>query len=251
MQCVLYCKMTQYLQGLITAQLLEWNPRSMQIHIPTFSFQNKGATAIFLFPFASLSFIPSCSLPGAISPFPFSLPKHIFFLSYSIPTYSCTLMLHPTPRIPSSTSTSQIARPGVFPSQTTTSRQHQQQKQTQHRTYISAYSSSQSTKTNGGLTTPTLTASTSTTSTSTSTSATPALRTVSRMGSTGTENVKVAVRCRPLSQKESFTKSENAWDIDTSLARIRATDAALLSRRPLQQPPSTEFHFGKPNLADP
>jgi hypothetical protein len=70
------------------------------------------------------------------------------------------------------------------------------------------------------------------------------------MGS-GAENVKVAVRCRPLSQKESITKGENAWDIDTSLARIRATDAALLSRRPLQQPPSTEFHFGKPGLADP
>ncbi|KAI8341784.1 P-loop containing nucleoside triphosphate hydrolase protein [Chlamydoabsidia padenii] len=146
-------------------------------------------------------------------------------------------MLHSSPRIPTSTSNTPLARPGVFPGHTTNNRQYQQKQSQQHRTYISAYASSQSTRINSGTTTPLLTASTSTTSTSTLSTN----KTVSR--SAGTENVKVAVRCRPLSQKESFSKGENAWDIDTSLSRIRATDAALLARRPLQQPPSTEFHF--------
>ncbi|KAI9308256.1 hypothetical protein BJ944DRAFT_114899 [Cunninghamella echinulata] len=54
------------------------------------------------------------------------------------------------------------------------------------------------------------------------------------------ENVKVAVRCRPLSQKEFFGTAENAWNIDTKSAKINLAEP---NRRQTSQA-SNEYLFG-------
>ncbi|CAO3592302.1 unnamed protein product [Absidia cylindrospora] len=154
-------------------------------------------------------------------------------------------MLNSSPRLPMSTTSSQTSRLGVFPTPSS-SRQHQQKAQ-QHRTYTSAYSSSLQQTSKHGSTPSTLTASSST---STSIWTMSSSRSHRIQPHNAAENVKVAVRCRPLSQKESFTKGEIAWNIDTALASIRLTDSAATTRRPVQQlhqqqqaPTNTAFHF--------
>lgn len=71
-----------------------------------------------------------------------------------------------------------------------------------------------------------------------------------------TENVHVAVRCRPLSQGERSHQVENAWQVDSFRHKIQLTDSATTTRPALQQEIHSQitrsknkvYHFGKPSL---
>ncbi|KAI8097367.1 uncharacterized protein BX664DRAFT_78721 [Halteromyces radiatus] len=159
-------------------------------------------------------------------------------------------MLHTTR---SSSTSSPPTRPTVFPSRTNSRQYLQSQQKKQHLpVYPSLSHHTSSTTDNSSITTTTTTTTTTTSTLSSSLSSTTTITTPQQQQQeqrNNSENVKVAVRCRPLSHKESFGKGDNAWHIDTSLAKIRLAEGVV--RRPLQQQQqqsstssmNTEYHF--------
>lgn len=71
-----------------------------------------------------------------------------------------------------------------------------------------------------------------------------------------TENVHVAVRCRPLSNDERSYQAEKAWHVDPFRRKVQLTDSATTTRPSLQQEIQSQtnrsknkvYHFGKPSL---
>ncbi|KAF7731879.1 hypothetical protein EC973_007710 [Apophysomyces ossiformis] len=105
-----------------------------------------------------------------------------------------------------------------------------------HPTPRPSYSRSRPTPHNSTLLKRTPTTSTSTTTTSTMNRHRNLSSTTSSSNTAqnSAENVKVTVRCRPLTQQERLNRSENAWQIMTEDAKIRL---ALPSRQ------NIEYHY--------